>query len=70
MLVALFIWFAENLGTFTRVWMYPAQHRAWHMVPPGKIGSWLLLMIISYVMVSALYRRDMSLARADGTTRA
>ena len=57
MLVALFIWFAENLGTFTRAWMYPAQHRAWHMVPPEKIGSWLLLMIISYVMVSALYRR-------------
>jgi uncharacterized membrane protein YoaT (DUF817 family) len=57
MLVALFIWFAENLGTFTRVWMYPAQHRVWHLVPPEKIGSWLLLMIISYVMVSALYRR-------------
>jgi uncharacterized membrane protein YoaT (DUF817 family) len=57
MLVALFIWLAENLGTFTRVWMYPAQHRAWHLVPPEKIGSWLLLMIISYVLVSALYRR-------------
>jgi uncharacterized membrane protein YoaT (DUF817 family) len=57
MLVALFIWLAENLGTFTRVWMYPAQHRAWHLVPPEKIGSWLLLMTISYVLVSALYRR-------------
>jgi uncharacterized membrane protein YoaT (DUF817 family) len=57
MLVALFIWLAENLGTFTRVWMYPAQHRAWHLVPPVKIGSWLLLMTISYVLVSALYRR-------------
>ena len=67
MLVALFIWFAENLGTFTRAWMYPAQHRAWHMVPPEKIGSWLLLMIISYVMVSALYRRGMP-AAADGQT--
>lgn len=54
---ALLIWFAENLGTFTRAWMYPSQHRVWHMVPPEKIGSWLLLMIISYVMVSALYRR-------------
>ncbi len=59
-LVATFIWFAENLGTFTRAWYYPAQHRIWHMVPPEKIGSWLLLMIISYVMVSALYRREMS----------
>ena len=56
-LVAMFIWFAENLGTSTRAWYYPAQRHAWHFVPPGKIGSWLLLMIISYVMVSALYRR-------------
>lgn len=67
MLVALFIWFAENLGTFTRVWYYPSQHRVWHMVPPGKIGSWLLLMIISYVMVSALYRRGLP-ATADVPT--
>ncbi|HEY9112293.1 MAG TPA: DUF817 domain-containing protein [Rhodanobacteraceae bacterium] len=59
MLVALFIWLAENLGTFTRAWYYPAQHRVWHLVPPEKIGSWLLLMIISYVMVSALYRRTL-----------
>lgn len=58
-LVALFIWFAENLGTFTKAWHYPAQRHAWHLVPPGKIGSWLLLMIISYVMVSALYRRGL-----------
>lgn len=69
MLVALFIWFAENLGTFTRAWMYPAQHRVWHMVPPEKIGSWLLLMIISYVMVSALYRRQVCLAGTDEATR-
>jgi uncharacterized membrane protein YoaT (DUF817 family) len=64
-LVATFIWFAENLGTFTRAWYYPAQHRAWHMVPPEKIGSWLLLMIISYVLVSMLYRRTLPDA-ADG----
>ncbi len=56
-LVATFIWFAENLGTYTRAWAYPAQHHVWRAVPPAKIGSWLLLMIISYVMVSALYRR-------------
>ena len=58
-LVAMFIWFAENLGTFTKAWNYPAQRHAWQLVPPGKIGSWLLLMIISYVMVSALYRRGL-----------
>ncbi|HEX7340109.1 MAG TPA: DUF817 domain-containing protein [Rhodanobacteraceae bacterium] len=59
LLVALFIWFAENLGTFTRTWVYATQHAAWHMVPVWKIGSWLLLMIISYVLVASLYRRQL-----------
>lgn len=56
-LVALFIWMAENVGTFSRAWLYPAQRHGWSMVPLGKLGSWLLLMVISYVMVWALHRR-------------
>ena len=56
-LVALFIWLAENVGTFSRAWLYPAQRHGWAMVPLGKLGSWLLLMVISYVMVWALHRR-------------
>lgn len=53
-LVALFIWFAENIGTFTAAWRYPMQHHGWHMVPFAKLGAWFLLMIISYVLVSAV----------------
>jgi uncharacterized membrane protein YoaT (DUF817 family) len=53
-LVALFIWFAENIGTFTAAWRYPMQHHGWQMVPLSKLGAWFLLMIISYVMVSAV----------------
>ncbi|RDS82496.1 DUF817 domain-containing protein [Dyella psychrodurans] len=56
-LVATFIWFAENMGTFTAAWRYPAQRHAWSMVPLSKLGAWLLLMIISYVMVSAVAMR-------------
>ncbi|HET6555299.1 MAG TPA: DUF817 domain-containing protein [Dyella sp.] len=56
-LVALFIWLAENLGTFAAAWRYPAQRHGWAMVPLGKLGAWLLLMVISYVMVSAVARR-------------
>ena len=56
-LVALFIWFAENIGTFTAAWRYPMQHHGWRLVPLSKLGAWLLLMIISYVMVSAVARR-------------
>jgi uncharacterized membrane protein YoaT (DUF817 family) len=56
-LVATFIWLAENIGTFTAAWRYPAQHDGWHMVPLQKLGAWLLLMIISYVMASGVARR-------------
>ena len=56
-LVALFIWLAENVGTYTHAWLYPAQRASWHVVPLAKVGSWLLLMVISYVMVSAVHRR-------------
>ena len=51
-LVALFIWFAENLGTFAHAWRYPSQAAEWHMVGLAKLGSWYLLMIISFVLVS------------------
>jgi uncharacterized membrane protein YoaT (DUF817 family) len=57
-LVALFIWLAENVGTYSHAWLYPAQRAGWHPVPPAKLGSWLLLMVISYVMVSAVHRRE------------
>ncbi len=51
-LVALFIWFAENISTFAHAWTYPNQLAGWHPVPPAKLGSWYLLMIISFVLVS------------------
>ena len=56
LLVATFIWFAENLGTFARAWTYPAQERTWHMVTPMKLGAWYLLMYISFVLVAAVHR--------------
>ncbi len=52
LLVALFIWFAENIGTGTRVWLYPNQASTWAMVSWQKLGAWYLLMIISYVLVT------------------
>jgi len=52
LLVSLFIWLAENIGTFAHAWTYPNQHGGWHRVPLAKLGSWYLLMIISFVLVS------------------
>jgi uncharacterized membrane protein YoaT (DUF817 family) len=51
LLVALFIWFAENLGTLSRAWIYPSQADGWSPVSFAKFGSWFLLMLISYVLV-------------------
>ncbi len=60
MLVALFIWFAENLGTFARAWVYPSQSAGWHPVSVDKLGSWYLLMIISFVLVAAVHGKPAS----------
>ncbi len=70
-LVALFIWFAENLGTFAGAWLYPHQRGGWSVVPIGKFGAWFLLMIISYALVFALHARAgavqrFAAARASG----
>ena len=56
LLVALFIWFAENLATFARAWTYPDQASGWQLVSPAKLGSWYLLMYISFVLVAAVHR--------------
>ena len=54
-LVALFIWLAENIGTFTAMWRYPHQAHGWEFVRFGKYGSWFLLMIISFILVSFVH---------------
>src|SRR3989344_348594 len=48
LLTALFVWIAENIGTFTRIWLYPSQLKHWHFVSFAKIGSWFLLLILSF----------------------
>ena len=54
-LVSLFIWFSENIGTFTKTWLYPSQRLGWSMVSIDKFGSWFLLLIISYTLVSLIH---------------
>lgn len=55
LLVALFIWAAENIATFARAWTYPHQANGWAPVPPAKLGAWYLLMYISFVLVAAVH---------------
>ncbi len=61
-LVAVFIWFAESIGTFTAAWVYPSQKQGWHMVGLSKLGAWFLLMIISYALVAWMNRPLAALA--------
>lgn len=56
LLVAFFIWVAENVGTLTHTWTYPGQAAAWTMVAPAKMGSWFLLIVISYGLVTLVNR--------------
>lgn len=58
LLVALFIWLAENLGTFASAWVYPSQRDGWHIVPIEKMGAWYLLMLLSWVLVTLVHRPE------------
>ncbi len=55
-LIGLFVWFAENLCTYLGAWQYPHQRNGWEMVDLGKLSSWCLLVIVSFILVAALKR--------------
>jgi uncharacterized membrane protein YoaT (DUF817 family) len=58
LLVASFVWVAENVGTYTRTWLYPGQHAGWSLVSVAKLGSWFLLLIISYTLVALIKKPE------------
>ena len=64
LLVAMFIWFAENIGTLSQAWIYPNQRHGWAMVPATKLVAWYLLMIISFVLVALVNRPRPMAAKA------
>lgn len=59
-LIAFFIWIAENISTFFGAWQYPNQIHVWTVVSTNKITSWFLMVIISFIIVAYLkhYKRD------------
>jgi uncharacterized membrane protein YoaT (DUF817 family) len=56
LLVAIFIWIAENVATLANVWLYPSQNDLWHPVSYQKIIAWYLLIIISWALVSLVHK--------------
>ncbi len=57
-LTTLFIWLAENIGTYTRAWVYPSQMQAWSLVSFSKLSSWFMLLIVSYALVALVARPE------------
>lgn len=54
LLIGFFIWVAENIATFFGAWQYPNQQQQWELVHVSKISSWLLLVIVSFMIVAQL----------------
>jgi len=53
---AFLIWIGENVGTYTSAWLYPNQMNGWELVETSKIGSWFLLWVVSFVLVTVAHR--------------
>jgi uncharacterized membrane protein YoaT (DUF817 family) len=62
-LAAFCVWIAENVGTFTQTWVYAGQG-AFDLVSFGKLGSWYLLVYVSFVTVT-LVTRDSLLRKSS-----
>ncbi len=59
------LWIAENVGTRTKTWLYSGQ-TAGELVSFAKLGSWYLLLYVSFVTVT-IVARD-ALAQKGETT--
>ncbi len=53
-LIGFFVWIAENIATYFGAWVYPHQKGAWTLVHLGKLSSWSLLVIVSFMLVAQL----------------
>lgn len=62
-LIGFFIWIAENIATFFGAWEYPNQTKAWSLVHIGKLSSWLLLVIVSFLIVASLKLTKMKIKK-------
>ncbi len=64
-LSSFFLWLAENIGTGTKTWLYSGQS-SHQMVSLAKMGSWYLLLYVSFVTVTLVLRDALSEAPLTG----
>lgn len=60
-LSSFFLWVAENVGTATRTWIYAGQVDG-ELVSLAKMGSWYLLLYVSFATVTLVFRDALSAA--------
>ncbi|WP_208349530.1 DUF817 domain-containing protein [Pseudaestuariivita rosea] len=58
-LTAFFMWVAENIGTMTGTWLYAGQSQL-DVVRLAKMGSWYLLLYVSFLLVTLVFRDALS----------
>ena len=58
-LSSVFLWGAENIGQATRTWLY-AGKTASDWVSLAKMGSWYLLLFVSFTTVTLVFREALS----------
>ena len=66
LLIGLFLWVAENAATFLDAWKYPGQVDVWQAVHTSKVGSWALLVSMSFVLVATVKSREGLLYHVPG----
>lgn len=65
-LSSFFLWLAENVGTATRIWLYTGQTPG-EWVSLAKMGSWYLLLYVSFVTVTVVFREALSAMPVTGS---
>jgi uncharacterized membrane protein YoaT (DUF817 family) len=63
-LASIALWLAENIGTATGTWLYSGQIVG-QPVSLAKLGSWYLLLYVSFVTVTLISRRALGGAAPD-----
>lgn len=63
-LSSFFLWLAENIGTGTRTWLYHGQ-AVTDWVSLAKMGSWYLLLYVSFATVTLVFREALGAAPAQ-----
>ncbi len=66
-LIGFFLWVAENAATYAGAWSYPQQLGGWRPVPLAQVRCLVLLISVTFVLVSTSGRPVQRRAEAPGT---